>query len=212
LKRETWTDHARAVEREAKRRLEQEAFQGGLLATAKMALEELVRWSAILHDLGKLQACWQDWAECYERARDGSYEHKELLAHTSYDSSSAEDRELEKSVQPRRPPHSAASAWYGCYLLPEWTALEKAAVLAAILSHHGGWSLDNIGALDPRWSQAWGAKVPRLNLPKPSERDQLARGMMPTDSRFLRWWPLASYLMRTLRLSDQRATEDNTNG
>jgi CRISPR-associated endonuclease/helicase Cas3 len=212
LKREPWTDHAKAVEREANRRLEQEAFAGSLLATAGMALEELVRWSAILHDLGKLQACWQDWAERYEKARDASYEHNELLAHTNYDSSSAEDRALEKSVEPCRPPHSAASAWYGYHLLPKWTAVKKVAVLAAVLSHHGGWSLDNIGVLDRRWSGAWGTTVPRLNPPTPSERDLLARGMMPTDSRFLRWWPLASYLMRTLRLSDQRATEDNTNG
>ncbi|HTX75563.1 MAG TPA: hypothetical protein VMD29_05095 [Terracidiphilus sp.] len=85
-------------------------------------------------------------------------------------------------------------------------------MLAAVLSHHGGWGLDSIGVLDPRWNEAWGTKVPSLRPPKPSERDHLARGMMPTDSRFLKWWPLASYLMRTLRLSDQRATEDNTNG
>jgi CRISPR-associated endonuclease/helicase Cas3 len=212
LRREAWTDHAKAVEREAHRRLEQEAFVGSLLATAGMALEALVRWSAILHDLGKLQASWQDWAERYEKARDASYVHTALLAHTDYDSNSAEDRALEKSVQPRRPPHSAASAWYGFHLLPEWTIVEKAAVLSAVLSHHGGWSLDNIGILDPRWSLAWGTEVPRLNPPTPRERDGLARGIMPADSRFFRWWPVASYLMRTLRLSDRRATEDNTNG
>jgi hypothetical protein len=172
----------------------------------------LVRWSAILHDLGKLQASWQDWAERYEKARDASYEHKELLAHTNYDSNSVEDRAWEKSVQPRRPPHAAASAWYGWRLLPGFDAVKTTAVLAAVLSHHGGWSLDNIGVLDPRWHEAWFGEAPRLNLPTPSERDSLAMGLMPTGRRFVDWWPLASYLMRTLRLSDQRATADNTNG
>jgi hypothetical protein len=48
--------------------------------------------------------------------------------------------------------------------------------------------------------------------PTPTERGSMARGLMPTNRRFLDWWPLASYLMRTLRLSDWRATEDNTKG
>lgn len=90
--------------------------------------------------------------------------------------------------------------------------MEKAAVLAAVLSHHGGWGLDNIGKLDPRWHEAWNAEAPKLNPPTPTERDSLARGLMPSNRQFSEWWPLASYLMRTLRLSDQRATEDNTNG
>ena len=214
LKRESWANHAEAVAREAHLRLEQEALAGSLLATAgaDSALEELVRWSAILHDLGKLQASWQDWAERYEKARDASYEHKELLAHTNYDSNSAEDRAREKSVQPRRPPHAAASTWYGWRLLSGFDAVKTTAVLAAVLSHHGGWSLDNIGGLDSRWHEAWFGEAPRLNPPTPSERDSLAMGLIPTGRRFVDWWPLAAYLMRTLRLSDQRATADNTNG
>jgi hypothetical protein len=104
--------------------------------------------------------------------------------------------------------------------LPEWTAVEKMAVLAAVVSHHGGWSLEGIGVLDPRWFGAcdpqWfgasGVPAPLIGPPLPSERDNLTRNMMPSESRFLRWWPLASYLMRTLRLSDWRATEDGTRG
>ena len=122
LKREPWAAHAQAVAAEAQRRLKDEAFPRSLLAVAAVggSLEELVQWSAILHDLGKLQQAWQDWAEKYEKARDPAYKHTELLAHTNYDPSSAKDRALERSIQPRRPPHSAASAWYGYHPLPEW--------------------------------------------------------------------------------------------
>ena len=94
----------------------------------------------------------------------------------------------------------------------EWAAIEKTAVLAAVLSHHGGWSLDDIGHLDPRWNDAWSGKARAMAPPTPTERRSMARGLMPTNRRFLDWWPLASYLMRTLRLSDWRATEDNTKG
>jgi CRISPR-associated endonuclease Cas3-HD len=175
-------------------------------------LEELVRWSARLHDFGKLQAAWQQWAEAYERARDAAYVHKELLAHTNYDSNLPDDRACERSVRPGRPGHAAASAWYGCQLLPEWAATEKAAVLAAVLSHHGGWCLDDVGHLDPRWNGAWRGAPSVMDAPAPLERDRLARGLMPPGRRFFEWWPLASYLMRTLRLSDWRATEDGTKG
>ena len=214
LRREAWTAHARLVQGEALRRLGEEGFAAGLLAASPSGgrLEELVRWSANLHDLGKLQATWQRWAEAYERARDAAYEHKELLAHTNYDSNLPEDRACEKSVRPCRPGHAAASTWYGYQLLPEWAAIEKTAVLAAVLSHHGGWSLDDIGPLDPRWDDAWSGKARAMDPPTPTERGNMAKGLMPTNRRFFDWWPLASYLMRTLRLSDWRATEDNTRG
>ncbi len=216
LKRESWCDHANAVARVAIERLAQDAFPGSLLAGAGPfnGLEENVRWSALLHDLGKLQGSWQDWAERYERARDPTYVHEVLVAHTNFDYNSPEDRALEKSVQPRRPPHAAASTWYGYALLPDLDGVRIAAVLAAVLSHHGGWSLDRIEGLHVRCNEAGFVKpVGKLKPPTPSERDSLAAGLMPTDGRrFAGWWPLASYLMRTLRLSDQRATEDNTNG
>jgi CRISPR-associated endonuclease Cas3-HD len=212
LKRESWLKHAEGVAAEAERRLVQDAFGGGLLAMLSDSLMELVRWSALLHDLGKLQKRWQEWAEQCERARDPGYKHAELLAHTNYDSSSAEDRAVERSVQPRRPKHSAASTWYGYNLLPQWTLAQKTAVLAAVLSHHGGWSLNDIEALHPRWQEAWNREAPRLRPPTPAQRDSLAKGLMPADRRFYDWWSLAGYLMRTLRLSDQRATEDTTYG
>jgi CRISPR-associated endonuclease/helicase Cas3 len=214
LKREPWAKHAEAVAAEAHRRLEQDAVFGSLLAQASFgdSLRDLVRWSAILHDLGKLQQAWQDWAERYETVRDPAYRHTELLAHTNYDSNSPEDRALENSVQPRRPPHAAASAWYGYHLLPDWPRAQKAAVLSAVLSHHGGWSLDNIGNLDARWHRAWNGDAPKLRPPTPTERDSLTKGLIPSNRQFSEWWPLAAYLMRTLRLSDQRATEDNTSG
>jgi len=214
LRREAWIAHARLVQAETLWRLGEESFASSLLATSQSGsrLEELLRWSANLHDLGKLQATWQRWAEAYERARDAAYEHKEMLAHTNYDSNLPEDRACEKSVRPSRPGHAAASAWYGYQLLPEWAAVEKTAVLAAVLSHHGGWSLDHIGPLDPRWNDAWSGTVRAMYPPTPTERDNMAKGLMPTNRRFFDWWPLAAYLMRTLRLSDWRATEDNTRG
>jgi hypothetical protein len=81
LKRETWVHHTKCVMEEARLRFNREAATGSLLSKGfNASLGELVDWSALLHDLGKLQAQWQAWAEAAQRARDDSYIHSELLA------------------------------------------------------------------------------------------------------------------------------------
>lgn len=232
LHREPWTRHAQNVARETERRFkEEELITRGLLARGferRYGLNaEAVRRAAVacalLHDLGKLQRSWQDWAETYQRAKDPLYQHSTPLAHTDFDSQNLQDRAIQRGLSLRRPPHSAASAYYGAAFLVkllgelpriEWVA---SACAVAILGHHGGW-WSEVGTLGPtarsalsqllqwdlscqEWSTLAGCKD------KKGTADQFLKLTVGGDA-LSDWWPLAAYLTRILRLSDQRATSE----
>ncbi len=240
--KESWADHAVRVAEEAERRLKKEGWGKGLFFVGlgeryglePDALLEAVRACALLHDLGKLQETWQRWAEAAQKARNERYEHVVPLAHTDFDPDKPEDRERERSLAVRRPPHAAASAYYGLSVLSRLlhlTAHQKgsyipSACTAAILSHHGGWlpSASRVGPdlgiteLVSESKDAVGQILqgfPEVNLVRRLEtqtdkRRSISEWLaLTTDADNLRiWWPLVAYLTRTLRLSDQRATRE----
>jgi hypothetical protein len=103
--------------------------------------------------------------------------------------------------------------------------------LGAILGHHGGWlGKEENTELDagPLWA-GWHAEVGEL-LGRPidaSTRQRVERALRTTQKRralstvmdqvaslavLADTWPLMAYLIRTLRLSDQKATEEGTDG
>jgi len=220
FKREAWVHHTTCVMAEARRRLAAEAPLNSLLAESLGAsLPKLVDWSAALHDLGKLQEQWQAWAEAAQRARDPLYRHSELLAHTDFDSSNPNDRALSRTMRPARPHHSAASAYYGFRLLentePDLSLIARTACISAVLGHHGGWAEDTILQLHPRWGQDFenvqsSNKKVMLQTPSVATVRRLWTSVSSIKLEFPGWWPLAAYLMRTLRLSDQLATEEGS--
>jgi CRISPR-associated endonuclease/helicase Cas3 len=219
LERERWTSHSHAVQSEAKRRLEHECINGGLLADG-LGIESLARsvhWSSLFHDLGKLQDQWQRWAEAYQSRKEPGYCHDEALAHTTYNFVSHEDRALERETRPTRPPHAAAGAYYAS-MLPvlnaKLAAEEQMAVLVSILSHHGGWwsSRTEVGPLHVLGAvtlQKLG--FPKTKIAAPSyvqSRRFQDRLEQLFDDRFEINWPLTAYLVRVLRLSDRKATDE----
>jgi hypothetical protein len=205
---------------EARRRVAEEGASGGILSEGLGApLADLVDWSAVLHDLGKLQTQWQQWAEAAQRARDPLYRHTELLAHTDFDSSDAGDRALARAIRPLRPHHSSASAYYGFQVLelagPSMPLTVRVACISAVLGHHGGWVERTVLPLHPRWEsdlrEVWPGS-PQAAVPTPSLAavDRLWAGISSMKLQFATWWPLTAYLTRTLRLSDQLATEEGS--
>ena len=95
--------------------------EGSLMAAGfeRYAVGESIRMAALLHDLGKLQAAWQQWAQAYQCAVTPDYDGGEFLAHTDFDPLTAWHRSVDRNVQPKRPPHAAASAYYTAGVLPE---------------------------------------------------------------------------------------------
>jgi hypothetical protein len=98
------------------------------------------------------------------------------------------------------------------------------ACAAAIIAHHGAFipktpNIDlGILTLSKDWEQIIAACAGYSPNPEIAERLQSERDRRGYLEQFLdmttardnleRWWPLVSYLIRTLRLSDQRATSE----
>ena len=153
------------------------------------------------------------------------------LAHTDFNPDNEADRTRQLSLDVRRPSHAAASAYYSCALLDsalmgiptELLGEVASACVAAIIAHHGAFipktaNIDlGILALSKDWEQIVGkcGYTPNRETVEAltSERDRrgyLEQFLEMTTGRgnLDRWWPLVSYLTRTLRLSDQRATSE----
>jgi len=231
LRAEGWADHAQRVAAEGRKRLERgrcSLTEMGFLDRFGLdmrAIMEATEACALLHDLGKLTSAWQQWAEAAQRSRDPAYGHSVPLAHTDFDPDRPEDRERERGLQARRPPHAPASAYYSRAILPSLLnsvperlrAAVASTCTAAIVAHHGGW-------WTPSWEQAplplcagWQRAVETACGPPPDEGalgrlrgfavDRLLALTTGPDS-LPEWWAVVAYLTRTLRLSDQRATSE----
>jgi CRISPR-associated endonuclease Cas3-HD len=196
LRMEPWDQHTQNVVREALLRLEQEGLD--------QRFAQCLSWTALLHDLGKLQRCWQQWARDRQAAR--GVEVKTALAHTDY------EWPADKG-QPRPPKHAAASTVFGHSYLQQVTTQERTAVSLAVLSHHGGTLLgeEKIDGFHSSADAALeGVGLKLMKAPKPTRLFASLGDDLAED--FADIWPLAAILSRVLRLSDQKATSEATYG
>lgn len=236
LHQEPWAHHAREVGEEAVLHVGRAGtvlYEGLLDERWEMAEQEVLaaaRAVGLLHDVGKLQRGWQAWAERAQQSINAAYVHRRPLAHTDFNRENPQDRERERLVnqQGRRPPHAAASAWYSTRAVvsllrqaSEPSRELRAACLAAMLSHHGGWIArsagDDLGVQElVGEANAALAEATRLDGIEPLARPRSSGSAAATLKKLLEpvadpdtwsdWAPVVAYLTRTLRLADQRAT------
>jgi CRISPR-associated endonuclease/helicase Cas3 len=195
LRAESWVDHTRHVIEASIVRLAVEGFDD--------SFAELVRWTAKLHDLGKLQDCWQRWA--HERQACRGTEVSGALAHTDY------DYKLHRG-EARPPRHAAASALYGVTYLDHMSDWDRTSVLLAVLAHHGG-TIGGVEAADKLHASSTEAlHAVKLPIPKASRCSRFRADVADTIAlSFNKVWPLTAILSRILRLSDQKATAESGN-
>ena len=143
--RETYAQHIRrlvnayqcglAIELDyAASRLEQK------MGTLPDAIDRAVRLCIALHDVGKLTVDWQRWAHCWQQLIgcpvDGDY----MAAHTDYDRSDPEVREIERQFRIKRPGHAVESVLAVAPLLAKVFGKEQRdlaeACFTAIGRHH----------------------------------------------------------------------------
>ena len=159
------------------------------------------------------------------------YEITAPLAHTDFNPDNEADRTRQLSLDVRRPSHAAASAYYSCALLESaLMAFHGVAGRGGVgmrgRDHRTPWRVhskdgeyrfrnpcivEGLGA--DRWEVRQGTPNRETVEALMSERDRrgyLEQFLEMTTGRgnLERWWPLVSYLTRTLRLSDQRATSE----
>jgi CRISPR-associated endonuclease/helicase Cas3 len=192
---EPWSDHTKNV------------IQCGLDRLAKEglydALNPLVEWTAKLHDLGKLQSCWQAWA-LDRQAQRGKISER-ALAHTDY------DWKLKRGEKPP-PHHASASAILGFPYLADLSENDRTATLLAVLAHHGG-KLKGLERADILHSNARLALIDcGLNPTQPTDHIQFKLNLSESFvDAFDNVWPITAILSRILRLSDQQATSESSN-
>lgn len=141
---ETYADHTREVYgafntqvwpafAETARRVEQ------ALTWPPGLIERAAHMVVLFHDVGKLNAGWQQWVTKYQKAIDQPVTPGAVYAHTDYDPTDPNHR-VQQQVAGRRPPHAVEGATAVAPLLAAaldgLEPLVKAA-FTAIARHHG---------------------------------------------------------------------------
>jgi CRISPR-associated endonuclease/helicase Cas3 len=174
--------------------------------------DKLIKAMICLHDYGKLNVEWQKKMKLLQKLKEnGNYNTEEVLAHCDFNELT--DKEIEKqSGAKNKPPHAGAGALaliQSAEEIIEAANFEELAnsVSTAILKHHGVETATypdfEIGEKDyaqiDRLLQEIGVNV---NLKRKARGGKLT-DFLPTNKEE---WVTYLFLVRILRLSDQKAT------
>lgn len=199
-------------------------LQGDWRAPADL-LEKAVRLVMALHDVGKLDVRWQDWAAEYQKAI-GEGPPPYLVAHTHYEPSNPEHARALRDTRKHKPrTHAGEGAMAAARILWEaldgktWPGLYRAAV-TAIARHHspqlweaGPYRLhpqatDVVGeALATVGEEEWRAWAKGLICVQ--QAPNLEKRLLPAPPEgSWSWWFLYFTLVRILRLCDGMSQEE----
>lgn len=188
-------------------------------------VESLVELTCALHDVGKLTVKWQQAAwrwqdEKDRRARAAGREVPQRvrvpLAHTWFEPDS------DRNYRSKFPPHAAQGAYAIARALAEhvdqlggleWARTATRCALSAIARHHQPRTREcDVFQLSTLRAYVGGRYFPLEACPSPAASYGLVQQLLLFASASdIQLWPLFAFLVRRLRLADQRASSFRTN-
>lgn len=226
-RRESYQEHIQkmlAVYRErlsreiayAANRLEQQ------MGLATGSLEQAVRLAIALHDVGKMERRWQNWAHEWQKRIGEPVAEDYMVVHTDYHPNDPQHQAIEKAIPGSRPPHAVEGAVAVLKVIHKLLGAPQQgdpqlklvkAVFTAIARHHSPCADNYQGfSLHPA-AQAVVAQVLGLLGASAEASRVLEMSRMPQPIMGLLVQPdardelLAYFLIvRALRLADQEAT------
>ena len=191
------------------------------LGVSNGAIDQAIRLCIALHDVGKLTVKWQEWAHRWQQAIDCPLAEDYMAAHTDYERDNLVQRERERNLRVKRPPHAVESMRAIAPILVDTFSGDQEvllkASLTAIARHHAPkadqyqaytlhpashtsieTALQMIGEAG-EIAQTHLGKICRQAQPQP------LTGMFVSPYKDI---PLLTYflIVRALRLADQEAT------
>jgi len=175
------------------------------------SLEKLIEIACLLHDVGKLSVKWQESAREWQKYKNPEKLTDEPLAHTDYNP----ETDFEKNR--KFPPHASEGAYAVARMLNNNLSDDFAtAVWTAIARHHGAFSkrLNSFILIEDasQWIHElihiYGFEEINLNdRPDNVSREQFKNDLLlfSKNADDVRLWPLYVFLVRRLRLADQRS-------
>lgn len=173
-------------------------------------LEKLVEISCALHDVGKLSVKWQKAVREWQQYKNPQKLSDEPVAHSDYDP----DMDFEKKKSfPKQPPHASEGAYAVARWLIEYCGNNAVAIWTVITRHHGAFtdSLEDFRLVNG--AEKWvGAALSSVigGIALTDSPDRLAQGDFKNELLIFSkndadLWPLYVFLVRRLRLSDQKS-------
>jgi CRISPR-associated endonuclease/helicase Cas3 len=177
-------------------------------------IESLAEIACILHDIGKLSSTWQDMVIKWQQFKNAHKLTGEPIAHSDFNP----DTDFEaRGKMPKQPSHAAEGAyaiadWLNNYIGSEYSA----AVYTAIARHHGAFtsSLSDFRLIEQAAQYVMNAFhiVSATTVSLVDEPDHIARSSFKDNllefscrQEDERLWPLYVFIVRRLRLADQKS-------
>lgn len=228
-RKETWWDHIqRVMEQYEKQKCKHRVGAARLarvLGANEEAVERMGLLAAALHDLGKLARRWQDKVWLWQQSVKPDEPRDCFLGHSDFNGADSKQRKREKEAKYRKPPHAVESYYAGLRLLHQGLAdqpddLRESIVMAlgsAIAHHHSAFA-SNLGEFDLQAEheaevrkvlERFGIEGELRDRPSITGRRRFAQDWIinPRDEDHEKVFPLYRYVVRRLRLADQKSND-----
>ncbi len=173
-------------------------------------LQTLAEFACAFHDVGKLSVKWQKVVKEWQQIKNPQKLTDEPIAHSDYDPKT--DFEEKKKFS-KQPPHASEGAYAISAFLSDCFKEYAIPVYTAIARHHGAFteSLGDFKLINEaeKWVNQTLLNCKKINLvdnPNIIEKENdFKDNLLCFSKNDEKFWPLYSYIVRMLRLADQKS-------